>query len=122
MSTGSGVITRDLDLGAKGSLNNWIARYVNLYLNHLIRKHGLGQKSGCNNGSSEAGRRRSKEHSTTCGGSIKITRKEDDNFQPDYLIDRTTPEGLLLAKEMISFAGRSLHGYGVELLDGRDGT
>jgi len=28
----------------KSSLNNWIARYVNLYLNHLIRRHTVRPK------------------------------------------------------------------------------
>ena len=86
---------------AKGSLNNWIARYVNLYLNHLIRKYAVRSPGDNGNQRLDAVDPR---NTVNLRWVDKDNTKEDDDLQPDYLIDRTTPEGLLLAKEMISFA------------------
>ena len=86
----------DSDKGA--SLRNWIAGYVDLYLNHVIRKQAslrrkalAGQVDPLDDSNRE-----------NLVWADKDNSKEDDDFQPEVLIDTTNPENLLLAKEMMT--------------------
>ena len=83
----------------KGSLNNWIAKYINYYLNHIIRRQASlarKQKAGRVDPLDAANRQ-------NLIWADKDNNKEDDDFQPEVFIDPTNPESLLLAKEMMVF-------------------
>jgi DNA-directed RNA polymerase specialized sigma24 family protein len=83
----------------RGSLNNWIARYVNLYLNHVIRRHSVRAKDTQNQRIDPVDQR-------NCSNidSIDIdNEKEDPDYQPEIVFDTTNPENLLIAKETLQF-------------------
>jgi len=82
---------------SKGSLNNWIARYVNLYLNHEIRRQAVRQRDAHNQRIDPADQRN--WSNITCLD-IDNTR-EDPDYQPDIVLDTTNAEGLLIAKETL---------------------
>ena len=84
----------------KGSLNNWIANYVNLYLNHTIRKCSVRSKDIQNQRIDPIDPRN--QANLVCLD--KDNEKEDPDYQPDIIIDPTNPEDLLIAKEMAQFA------------------
>ena len=86
---------------AKGSLNNWVARYVNLYLNHFIKKHAVKKSDDSKQNRLDAVDPRNSANLVRID---KDNTKDDPDLQPDYLIDYNNPEELLLAKEMLSFA------------------
>jgi len=83
---------------AKGSLRNWIARYIDLYLNHTIRNQASLRRRAM------AGRVDPLDESNRDNliWPDKDNAREDADFQPEVLIDPTNPENLLLAKEMWS--------------------
>lgn len=80
---------------SKGSLNNWIARYVNLYLNHEIRRQAVRQKDAQNQRIDPADQRN--WSNITCLD--KDNKREDPDYQPDMVLDTTNAEDLLIAKE-----------------------
>jgi hypothetical protein len=85
---------------ARGSLNNWIARYVNLYLNHVIRRYSVRAKENQNQRIDPVDQR-------NCSNTDSIdidNEREDPDYQPEILIDPTNPENLLIAKETLQFA------------------
>ena len=83
---------------AKGSLHNWIAKHVDYYLNHAIRKQATMRRKAL------AGRVDPLDESNR--GSLvwadKDNTKEDDDFQPEVLIDTSNPENLLVTKELMT--------------------
>jgi hypothetical protein len=84
----------------KGSLNNWIANYVNLYLNHEIRRHSVRSKD-------IQGQRIDPVDQRNWSNITWIDRdneRDDPDYQPDILFDTTNPEDLLIAKELLEFA------------------
>ena len=85
---------------AKGSLNNWIANYVNLYLNHLIRRYSV--RPG-NNQDQRIDPLDQRNWSNLDWIDID-NKREDPDYQPEILIDPTNPEDLLIAKETLEFA------------------
>ena len=84
----------------RGSLNNWIARHVNLYLNHLIRKYAVRARQSDNQNLDPLDQRNWADIEWIDRGN----EKDDPDFQPDILIDPTNPEDLLIAKETIEYA------------------
>ena len=85
---------------AKGSLSNWIAHYVDLYLNHLIRRYSV--RSG-NNQDQRIDPLDQRNWSNLDWIDID-NKREDPDYQPEILIDPTNPEDLLIAKETLEFA------------------
>ena len=80
----------------KGSFNNWIAGYLNLYLNNLIRQHTV-------RGKEDPVPRIDPLDQRNMAQVIYADRdnsKEDIEFQPDVLIDYADPESLLIAKDL----------------------
>ena len=84
---------------AKGSLNNWIARYVNLYLNHIIRRYSVRSKETQNQRIDPLDQR----NWSNITWIDKENEKDDPDYQPDILSDPTNPEDLLIAKETFEF-------------------
>jgi hypothetical protein len=85
---------------SKGSLNNWIAHYVNLYLNHQIRRYAVRSKDdSCDK--TDLLDRRNWAHLEWID---KDNTRDDPDYQPEILFDPTNPEELLLAKETLEFA------------------
>ena len=84
----------------RGSLNNWIARHVNLYLNHLIRKYAVRAKQADHQNLDPLDQRNWADIEWIDRGN----EKDDPDFQPDILIDPNNPEDLLIAKETMEFA------------------
>lgn len=84
----------------RGSLNNWIANYVNLYLNHIIRKYSIRSKDIQNQRIDPIDPR----NQANLVWLDKDNEKEDPDYQPDIIINPTNPEDLLIAKEMVEFA------------------
>ena len=84
---------------SKGSLNNWIARYVNLYLNHVIRRYSVRQKDTQNQRIDPLDQR----NWSNLTWIDKENEKDDPDYQPDILSDPTNPEDLLIAKETFEF-------------------
>jgi len=82
---------------SKGSLNNWIANYVNLYLNHEIRRQSVRQRDAQNQRIDPADRRN--WSNITCLD--RDNEREDPDYQPDLVLDTTNAEGLLIAKETL---------------------
>ena len=83
----------------KGSLNNWIARYVNLYLNHLIRRCAVHSKN-------EPAQHIDPLDQRNWANLEWIDRdneKEDLDYQPEIVFDPTNPEALCIAKETLEF-------------------
>ena len=87
----------------KGSLNNWIARYVNLYLNHLIRRYSTRAKSNLAKEIDLLDRRNWANLEWIDRGN----EKEDLDYQPEIVFDPTNPEDLCIAKETLEF----IHGH-----------
>jgi DNA-directed RNA polymerase specialized sigma24 family protein len=83
----------------KGSLNNWIARYVNLYLNHLIRRYATRAK---NNPSKETDPL-DQRNWANLEWIDQANEKEDLDYQPEIVFDPTNPEDLCIAKETLEF-------------------
>ena len=87
----------------KGSLNNWIARYVNLYLNHLIRKCATRAKKDPAQGTDPLDQR----NWANLEWIDKDTIRDDPDYQPEIVFDPTNPEDLCIAKETLEF----VHGH-----------
>jgi hypothetical protein len=85
---------------SKGSLNNWIANYVNLYLNHVIRRYSVRAKENQNQRIDPADER----NWANIAWTDRDNEREDHDYQPEILIDPTNPENLLIAKETLQFA------------------
>lgn len=83
----------------KGSLNNWIAGYVNLYLNHVIRRYSVRQKENQNQRIDPLDQR----NWSNLTWIDKDNERDDPDYQPDFLSDPTNPEDLLIAKETLHF-------------------
>ena len=83
----------------KGSLNNWIAHYVNLYLNHLIRRYSTRAKDAPCKEIDPLDQRNWANLEWIDRGN----EKEDLDYQPEIVFDPTTPEDLLIAKETLEF-------------------
>jgi len=99
---------------AKGSLNNWIARYVNLYLNHLIRRHSVRQK---NIQSQRIDPIDQRNHANLVWLD-KDNERDDPDYQSDILSDPKNPEDLLIAKETLQFACDHFSQFEIEFLMG----
>jgi hypothetical protein len=84
---------------SKGSLNNWIARYINLYLNHLIRRCAVRSKNGPAQNIDPLDQR-NWAHLVWLD---KDNTRDDPAYQPEIAIDTTTPEALCIAKETLEF-------------------
>jgi len=84
---------------AKGSLNNWIARYVNLYLNHLIRRYATRAKSNPAKKIDPLDQR----NWANLEWIDRDNEKEDLDYQPEIVFDSTNPEDLCIAKETLEF-------------------
>jgi hypothetical protein len=87
----------------KGSLNNWIARYVNLYLNHLIRRFETRAKNDAGRDIDPLDQR----NRANLEWIDKDNVRDDPDYQPEIVFDPTTPEGLCIAKETLEF----IHGH-----------
>jgi hypothetical protein len=87
----------------KGSLNNWIAHYVNLYLNHLIRRCTLRSK----NAPAQKIDPLDQRNWANLEWIDRDNERDDPDYQPEILFDRTNPEELLIAKETLEF----VHGH-----------
>ena len=84
----------------KGSLNNWIAGYVDLYLNHVIRRYSVRQKDIQNQRIDPVDPR----NQANLVWIDKDNIRDDPDYQPDILSDPTNAEDLLIAKETFQFA------------------
>jgi DNA-directed RNA polymerase specialized sigma24 family protein len=83
----------------KGSLNNWIARYVNLYLNHLIRRYATRAK---NNPAKECDPL-DQRNWANLEWIDRDNEREDLDYHPEIVFDPTNPEDLCIAKETLEF-------------------
>jgi len=83
----------------KGSLNNWIARYVNFYLNNLLRRHGVRDKNDCVQKIDPLDQR----NWANLECIDRHNEKEDVDYQPEIVFDPTNPEDLCIAKETLEF-------------------
>jgi len=83
----------------KGSLNNWIACYVRLYLNHFIRRHATRAKTDPCKNIDPLDQRNWADLEWIDKDNIR----DDPDYQPEIAIDRTTPEGLCIAKGTLEF-------------------
>ena len=83
----------------KGSLNNWIARYVNLYLNHLIRKCATRAKKDLAKRTDPLDQR----NWANLEWIDKDNIRDDPDYQPEIVFDPTNPEDLCIAKETLEF-------------------
>jgi len=81
----------------RGSLNNWIAHYVNFYLNHLIRRHAVRDKTTPDQRADPLDAR----NRATITWIDRDNQKEDPDYQPEILFDTSNPENLLIAKETL---------------------
>ena len=87
----------------KGSLNNWIARYVSFYLNHLIRRYATRAK---NNPAKEIDPL-DQRNWANLEWIDQDNEKENLDYQPEIVFDPTNPEDLCIAKETLEF----IHGH-----------
>jgi hypothetical protein len=87
----------------KGCLNNWIARYVNLYLNHLIRRYATRSR---NNPAKECDPL-DQRNWANLEWIDRDNEKEDLDYQPEIVFNPTNPESLCIAKETLEF----VHGH-----------
>jgi hypothetical protein len=83
----------------KGSLNNWIARYVCLYLNNLIRRYAVRAR----NDSAQKIDPLDQRNWANLEWIDRDNKKEDLDYQPEIIFDPTNPEDLLIAKETLDF-------------------
>jgi DNA-directed RNA polymerase specialized sigma24 family protein len=88
---------------SKGSLNNWIARYVSFHLNNLIRRYAVR----ANNGSAQKIDPLDQRNWANLEWIDRDNDKEDPDYQPEIVFDPTNPEDLLIAKEALDF----IHGH-----------
>lgn len=84
----------------KGSLNNWIAGHVNLYLNHLIRKYAIRSKKELSREIDPLDQRNRAQVEWI----DRDNTRDDPDYQPEVLIDENNPESLLIAKETLDLA------------------
>jgi hypothetical protein len=83
----------------KGSLNNWIPHYVNLHLNHVIRKHAVRPKETQNQKIDPVDERNWANIVWLDQDNVR----EDLDHQADLVLDETNPKNLLIAKETLEF-------------------
>ena len=88
---------------SKGSLPNWVARYVYLYLHHQIRKYAVLAVSDPSHKLDPLDHR----NQAQLVWADKDHTKEDPDYHPDDLVDLDNPEDLLIAKE----AAQLIHGF-----------
>jgi hypothetical protein len=100
--------------GTKGSLNNWIAHYVDFYLNHLLRRCAIRAKDDNCERLDPIDQRNSAHLEWIDEENIR----DDPDFQPEILFDPTNPEELLLAKETLEFAHGHFSETEIEYLNG----
>jgi len=81
----------------RGSLNNWIAHYVNFYLNHLIRRYAVRDKDTPDQRVDPLDQR----NRANITWIDRDNQKDDPDYQPEIVFDRTNPENLLIAKETL---------------------
>jgi hypothetical protein len=98
----------------KGSLNNWIARYVNLYLNNLIRKYAVREKNNLNQRIDPLDER----NQANILWLDKNNESEDEDYQPEFMFDLTNPENLLIAKQTVDFAKGHFAKSEIEYMEG----
>jgi len=84
----------------KGSLNNWIARYVSLYLNNFIRRCAVRAKNDPGQNIDPLDQR----NQANLVWLDKDNERDDPDYQPDIIIDPTNPQSLCIAKETLEFA------------------
>jgi hypothetical protein len=84
----------------KGSLNNWIARYVDLYLNHLLRRYAVRSKEDPCEKTDPLDQR----NWANLDWVDEENARDDPDYQPEILFDPTNPEDLCIAKETLEFA------------------
>ena len=87
----------------KGSLNNWIARYVSFYLNNLIRRYATRAK----NNRAQKIDPLDQRNWANLEWIDQENEKEDPDYQPEIVFDPTNPEDLCIAKETFEF----VHGH-----------
>jgi len=88
---------------SKGSLNNWISHYVNLYLNHLLRRCAVRSKNGPAQNIDPLDQR----NWANLEWIDQDNEKENLDDQPEIVFDPTNPEDLCIAKETLEF----IHGH-----------
>jgi hypothetical protein len=88
---------------AKGSLNNWIAWYVNLYLNNFIRRCAVRAKNDPGQNIDPLDQR----NWANLEWIDRDNEKEDLDYHPEIVFDPTNPEDLCIAKETLDF----IHGH-----------
>jgi len=98
----------------KGSLNNWIAGHVRLYLNHLIRRHATKIKTDPCKDIDPLDQR----NWANLEWIDKDNIRDDPDYQPEIAIDKTTPEGLCIAKETLEFIYGHFNGIEMDYLTG----
>jgi hypothetical protein len=84
----------------RGSLNNWIANYVNLYLYHIIRRYSVRSKNIQDQRIDPLDQR----NQANLVWLDKDNERDDPDYQPDIIFDPANPENLLIAKEIARFA------------------
>jgi len=84
---------------SKGSLNNRIALYVNLYLNHFLRRCAVRSKSNPGQEIDPLDQR----NWANLVWLDKDNTRDDPDYQPEIVFDTTNPEGLCIAKETLEF-------------------
>ena len=98
----------------KGSLNNWIANYLNLYLNHLIRRCAIrSEEDPCEKIDPLDQRNRANLEWID-----KENTRDDPDYQPEIVFDPTNPEELLIAKETLEFAYSHFNETEIDYLNG----
>jgi len=83
----------------KGSLNNWIARYVDLYLNHMLRRYAVRSKEDPCEKMDPLDQR----NWANLDWVDEENTRDDPDYQPEILFDPTNPEDLCIAKETLEF-------------------
>ena len=83
----------------KGSLNNWIARYVSFYLNNFIRRCAVRAKNDPGQNIDPLDQR----NWANLVWLDKDNERDDPDYQSEIVFDHTTPEDLCIAKEMLEF-------------------
>lgn len=84
---------------AKGSLHNWIARHVNFYLKHLVRRYGTrAKKDPC-----EKMDPLDQRNWANLEWIDRDNEREDLDYHPEIIFDPTNPEDLCIAKETLEF-------------------
>lgn len=96
------------------SLNNWIARYVDFYLNHIIRRCAV-RSSDIQDQRIDPVDQRNQANLVWLD---KDNERDDPDFQPDSLSDSTNPEDLLIAKETLHFVCDHFSRIEIEFLMG----